>query len=58
MNKRVIMTDKEWNKFLKWLKEAHHLSVIYTPNKMSVQLWEEYKCQKTLKKPATKSLKK
>ena len=36
------LTDKNWNKFLKWLKEAHSLSKIYIPDKYSIKLWKEF----------------
>ena len=36
------LTDKKWGDFLKWLKDAHHLSKMYTPDRYSVKLWQEY----------------
>ncbi len=40
------MTDKEWDKFVKWIQEAHHLSILYTPDKTSINLWLEYERSK------------
>ena len=36
------LTDNNWEEFLIWLKEAHHLSSIYTPNREAVKLWQEF----------------
>ena len=37
-----VISDLAWATFLIWLKEAHHLSSIYTPDKYSIKLWQEY----------------
>ena len=50
------MTDKEWDKFLKWLYKAHSITRDWIPDKESIKLWEEYKCKHYLsahnRKPA------
>ena len=54
------MTDKEWDKFLKWLYKAHSITRDWIPDKESIKLWEEYKCRHYLsahsKKPAISSV--
>ncbi len=41
------MTPQEWDDFIKWLQEAHQLSKMYTPDRYSIKLWEEYKDERT-----------
>ncbi len=40
------MTDKTWVKFLEWLYKTHSLTKDWTPSKISIELWEEYKRKK------------
>ena len=37
------MTAAEWEKFLEWLYNNHQISKTWEPNKVSIELWEEYK---------------
>jgi len=40
------MTQKEWDNFVKFIREKHHLTPDYTPDYQSVRLWIEYKRRK------------
>ncbi len=40
------MTDKEWGKFLDWLYKAHQVTTDYKPDRVSIDLWLEYKKKK------------
>ena len=44
---REKITDKNWAKFMKWLQEKRHLSMIYTPDKYSIKLWKEFEDDRT-----------
>ena len=40
------MKDKEWGKFLNWLYKAHALTYDWKPERISIELWLEYKVNK------------
>ena len=37
------MNDKLWIKFLIWLYKAHQITKDWTPSKISIELWEEFR---------------
>ena len=37
---------KEWDNFVKFVREKHHLTNGYTPDYQSIKLWIEYKRRK------------
>ncbi len=44
------MMDKLWQAFLEWLYKAHNITKDWTPNRTSIELWEEYSEAKQGKK--------
>lgn len=36
------MTSAEWDDFLEWLYKTHSITKDYKPNRVSIELWEEY----------------
>lgn len=37
------MNDKEWQAFLLWLYKTHSITKDWIPNRISIELWLEYK---------------
>ena len=40
------MNDKQWDKFLDWLYKAHSITKDWKPNRVSIELWQEYERSK------------
>lgn len=39
--------EETWKEFIDWIRKTHHLTVDWFPNKATVELWEEFKKEKT-----------
>lgn len=39
----LALTDKQWGSFLEWLYKTHSITKDWIPDKISIQLWEEYR---------------
>jgi len=35
--------DKNWAKFLEWIYKTHSIVPDWKPNKVSIELWEEFR---------------